>query len=30
MTIRKHNSQLGLAAQTLRLDCGQMVFDPSR
>jgi hypothetical protein len=27
MTIDKHNSLLGLAAEPLRWDCGQMVFD---
>ncbi len=30
MTIDKHNSRLGLAAKTLRWDCGQMVFSPFR
>ena len=30
MLVRKHNSRLWQAAQTLRQDCVPMVFDPSR
>jgi len=30
MLMPKHNSRLWQAAQTLRQDCGPMVFDPSR